>query len=216
MAYIYKTGRTELYEQIRRHAHLITGKALDVGAGGYPRYQHLFTTTEYVKMETTPGPEIDLVGRVENIPAPEKSFDSIVCTQVLGDVYHLAKAFAEFHRVLRSQGIILITENLFDPLHDQPQDFWRFTPHSLTRLAEEAGFKIKVLERRGGYWSVMAQLKARYWIERTNANQKWFARLFSFGLKILGTSARFLDQRDHSRANQLFTHGYLLIAQKYD
>jgi len=215
MPYIYKTGRIELREQIQRHAHFIKGQVLDVGAGNFSRYQDLFDFDEYVRMNVASGKNTDVTGRAEAIPFPNNSFDSIICTQVLGDVYELSKAFGEFYRVLRPTGIILITESLFDPLHDEPYDFWRFTEYSLCRLARDARFEIEVLEHRGGYWSIMAQLKARYWIERLDANKKWFARILSFKLKIFGTLTRWIDRLDQSRANKLFTHGYILIARKH-
>jgi len=215
MAYIYKTGRIELRKQIKQHSKFIKGRVLDVGAGGFSRYIDLFKFDEYVKMDTEPGGNIDIVGRVENIPSEDNNFDSIVCTQVLGDVYEIHKAFSEFYRVLKTEGIVLITESLFDPLHDEPNDFWRFTEHSLRRLAEDAGFEVKVLERRGGYRSVMAQLKARYWIERFSINKKWYARFVSFIFKILGQWAIFHDKNDKSSVNRIFTHGYILIAQKH-
>lgn len=214
MPYIYKTGRAELYGQIKRHADVIKGRVLDVGAGNFSRYQDLFNYAEYIRMDIKPGKNIDIVGQAENIPVPDNSFDSIVCTQVLGDVYKLREAFAEFYRVLRPGGVALITESLFDPLHSEPHDFWRFTAHSLQRLAEDAGLNVEVIERRGGYWSIMAQLKARYWIELLNAHKKWFARPLSLLLKIHGTLARWLDSLDQSSANKTFTHGYLLIARK--
>ncbi|MBI5138681.1 MAG: methyltransferase domain-containing protein [Candidatus Vogelbacteria bacterium] len=214
MTYIYKTGRIELYQQIKKYSSLINGRVLDIGSGSFSRYQNLFQFDEYVKMDIEPGKNVDVVGRIEMIPFKDQAFNSIVCTQVLGDVYELSKAFNELYRVLRPGDVVLITENLFDPLHDEPFDFWRFTIHGLRRLAEDVGFEIKVLERRGGYWSIMAQLKARYWIERIRPNNKWFAKIFSLRLKILGTWAIFLDSRDDSRANKLFTHGYILIAQK--
>lgn len=214
MAYIYKTGRAELHEQIKRHADLVHGRVLDIGAGSYPRYKSLFTYSEYMAMDIEKGAGIDAVGTIQAIPFPEHSFDSVVCTQVLGDVFELQTAFSELYRVLKPSGTVLITENLFDVLHDEPYDFWRFTEHSLRRLALDAGFEIEVLERRGGYWSVMAQLKTRYWIERLNAQKKWFAWIVSIWSKFFGTIARFLDRHDTSRANKIFTHGFLLIARK--
>lgn len=215
MSYIYKTGRIELREQIAKHAHHIGGRVLDVGAGSFSRYKDLFSFEEYVCMDIEPGDNVDMVGRIEDIPSKNNSFDSIVCTQVLGDIYDLQKAFGELYRVLKPNGVLLVTESLFDPLHDEPHDFWRFTEHSFRRLAEDAGLKVAVIEPRGGYRSVMTQLKARYWIERLNAGKKWFARPLSFVLKILGRWAIFRDSMDDSHANRIFTHGYILIAKKH-
>ena len=214
MSFIYKTGRAELYDQIKRHAHFIHGQVLDIGAGSFHRYKYLFRFDKYISMDIASTKGIDAVGEIQAIPFPDQSFDSIVCTQVLGDVFELKEAFKELYRVLRPKGTVMITESLFDPLHDEPNDFWRFTGHSLRRLAEDVGLKVEVIERRGGYWSIMAQLKARYWIERLDANGKWFVRIFSFVLKIFGTWARFLDRQDNSQANKLFTHGYILICSK--
>lgn len=215
MAYIYKTGRVELLEQIKRHASKIRGRVLDIGAGSFPRYKSLFSFQEYVSMDVAPGPGVDTVGKIEAIPFPDNSFDSVVCTQVLGDVFDLEKAFTEIKRVLRPGGAALITENLFDALHDEPYDFWRFTAHSLRRLTENSGLTVEQIERRGGYYSIMAQLKARYWIERLSAQHKWFARPLSLIFKICGSWARWRDRNNKSRANQLFTHGYLLLARKH-
>src|SRR3989344_2048248 len=208
MSYIYKTGRIELQEQFKRYAKYIRGRVLDVGVGELARYKHLCNFDEYVGMDIEARKGV-VSGQIEKIPFPDSSFDSIVCTQVLGDVYDLHTAFRELYRVLRPGGVVLITESLFDPLHDEPNDYWRFTKHSLGRLALDSNFKIEALEPRGGYWSVMAQLKARYWIERLKANDKWFSRPLSIVFKIFGTWARLLDRLDKSRSNRLFTHGYI-------
>jgi SAM-dependent methyltransferase len=215
MSHIYKTGRAELYKQIKRHAHYIHGHVLDIGAGNHPRYQHLFRYSEYIKMNLAVGKNTDAVGTIEAIPFPTDSFDSIICTQVLGDVYNLQQAFIEMQRVVKPGGVILVTENLFDPLHDQPHDYWRFTRYSLERLAQEAGLIIEVLEERGGYHSLIAQLRARYWIERWQAHRRWFAKILSMIFKIDGELSRWLDHYDHSTTKKIFTHGYLLIARTH-
>lgn len=216
MAYIYKTGRAALLEQIKRHASVIHGDVLDIGSGNFARYQHLFKFKTYTRMDIAAGPEINVVGKIESIPLKENSFDSIVCTQVIGDVFDLKSAFDEMYRVLRPGGVLLLTESLFDPLHDEPSDFWRFTSHSLNQLALTSGFCVDTVEPRGGYWSVKAQLSGRYWIERLGAQKRWFSRILSIILRISGGLAFYLDRIDKSRANSIFTHGYMLIAHKND
>lgn len=215
MSFIYKTGRAELLNQIQAHSKHITGRVLDVGSGSSARYRGFFTYSEYIRMDIAPGNNVDIVGKIEAIPLEDTSVDSIVCTQVIGDVFDLHTAFQELYRVLRKGGKLLLTENLYDSRHDEPYDFWRFTQFSLRKLAEDAGFTVITLEPRGGYHSVKAQMRARYWIERLNANSAWFARPLSILFKIQGIWARFLDRHDKSRACGLFTHGYILIAEKH-
>src|SRR3989344_6552248 len=196
MSYIYKTGRIELREQIKKYSYYIKGDVLDVGAGNYSRYVDLFNYDKYARMNVRPGGNTDVVGRVENIPCSNNSFDSIVCTQVLGDVYELHKAFSELYRVLKPGGYLLVTESLFDPLHDEPHDYWRFTRNSFRRLSEDAGFQVKVLEPRGGYWSVLTQLEQRYWLEVLRPKNKLFSKIISGLFKIFGTLAIWFDRLD--------------------
>lgn len=213
--HIFQTAREELHRQIARHAAFVKGRVLDVGAShATARYRDLFACDEYVTLDLQPGEGVDVVGKAEAIPLPDASFDSVVCTQVLGDVYALSKAFGEFYRVLRPGGVALITESLFDPLHDEPHDYWRFTAHSLRHLAEDAGFVVEVIEGRGGYRSVMAQLRARYWIERFSLYRVWYGPLAGKLFAVRGRYALMRDHMDKSKAKKLFTHGYLLIARK--
>ncbi|OHA30084.1 MAG: hypothetical protein A3G52_02290 [Candidatus Taylorbacteria bacterium RIFCSPLOWO2_12_FULL_43_20] len=212
--YIFQTAREELYRQISRHANHIIGRVLDVGAGSVERYKHLFKHTDYIKFDKVSHSNDYVKGSADSLPFADDSFDSIVCTQVLGDIYDVQKVFKEFYRVLRRGGTALITEALHDPLHDEPYDYWRFTAHAFRHLAESSGFKIEVLESRGGYHSVMVQFRARYWIERLNLYKHWYGYVIGKFLSIVGRCAMARDRRDPSQANKLFAHGYLLIIKK--
>jgi len=212
--YLFQTAREELYRQIGRHRASVIGRVLDVGAGPSTRYRHLFKYSEYIQLDKIAHSAQHILGSADSLPFADDSFDSIVCIQVLGDVYDVEKVFQEFYRVLRRGGAALITEALFDPLHDEPYDYWRFTLHSLRRLAEDAGFVIETIEVRGGYYSVIAQMRARYWIERLDLYHTWYSCVASKLYALFGRYSIMRDRIDKSSANRLFTHGYLLIARK--
>lgn len=214
MSYIFQTMRAELEEAIKKYAHLLSGRILDVGAGSHDRYSRFFEASEYVRMNLVAGEGTDVVGTAEAIPEGGGSYDGIVCTQVLGDVFDVRKAIKEFSRVLKTGGRVLLTEGFLDPLHDEPHDFWRFTPHSLRALFEEAGFSVTVLEHIGGYHSVRAQLRTRYLIERRNLYSRWYVRFVSLWFKILGHIAFYRDRHDSSEANKRFAQGFLIVATK--
>ncbi len=213
MGYIFQPARHELLEQIKRHASVVRGRVLDVGAGSYARYQHLFIYDQYVKLDREGISGIDVVGSLEAIPLPDASFDSVVCTQVVGDVYNLPLAFSEFFRVLRPGGTLLLTESFVDSLHDEPYDYWRITKHSLRRLSEDAGFTVQTIESRGGFWSVRAQMYIRYLINRFDIQNRMYARAFNVLATLYGRIALWRDKKDAHR-DILYTLGYILIAVK--
>ncbi len=211
---IFQTARYELLDQIKRHAHYVKGRVLDVGAGPRSRYRQLFTCGEYVRMDIAGVDNIDVIGTAESIPLPDNSFDTVVSTQVFGDVPNVPKAFAECYRVLKPGGRFFLTLGFVDPLNDDPADLWRFTSQGVRQLAEEAKFSIEVLEARGGYHSVMAQLHLRYLISNWNMYESRWAKAFGLYAKIKGHLALFRDRHDRSPGARRITHGYLLVAKK--
>jgi SAM-dependent methyltransferase len=214
MAYIFQTARVELFKQIEKFSGKVSGRVLDIGSRGPGKYRKVFSYDSYTTLDIVSGNGIDVIGSIESLPFPDCSFDSIVCTQVIGDVYDLKKAFHECYRILSKNGYLILSESLFDSLHDEPNDYWRFTSHSLRKLTEDSGFFVEVIESRGGFWSVRAQMLIRYLIERFDIYNKWYRRPFNIFFTIYGKWMLFLDKYDKSNARNMFTHGYILVARK--
>lgn len=210
--YIEQPERVLINKAIAKFAPHIRGKVLDVGAGAFDRYSTLFTYDSYTRMDVSRGEGIDLVGTAESIPVPDSSYDAIVCTQVLGDVKDPRIIVSEFFRVLKPSGVVLASEALFNALHDQPHDYWRFTPHTFKMLFTEAGFSSVAIEPLGGFWSVGAQQIIRYCIERFDLYNR--SRAWSFPLKYLSRTSMWLDRHDHSKVNALYPHGFVVLATK--
>jgi SAM-dependent methyltransferase len=81
-------------------------------------------------------PEYDLL----RLTFPDASFDWVVADQVLEHVGgDPATAVAEAHRVLRPGGTLVLTTCLMNPIHQEPDDYWRFTPQGLRFLAQRFG-----------------------------------------------------------------------------
>jgi SAM-dependent methyltransferase len=58
----------------------------------------------------------------------DNSFDSIVCTETLTNVFDLPKPFSEFRRVLKPGGAALISAGCLVRLNIDVGEYWRFTP----------------------------------------------------------------------------------------
>jgi len=68
----------------------------------------------------------------------DESFDFVVSDQVLEHVEgDPQQAIDECHRILRPGGIAVHTTCFMNPYHEDPKDFWRFTPGALRLLHKD-------------------------------------------------------------------------------
>jgi SAM-dependent methyltransferase len=74
------------------------------------------------------------------LPFAEGEFDAVVSDQVLEHVEGDPQdAINETFRILKSGGLALHTTCFMNPLHLDPDDFWRFTPNALKLLCQNHG-----------------------------------------------------------------------------
>lgn len=212
---LFQPERYLLKKQIKANAHYIKGVVLDAGGGDGERYKKFFKFDKYITLDINPECGADIVGSVEDIPAESGSFDSVISTQVLEHVKNPQKAVEEFYRVLKPKGHCLVTVPQLNELHDEPNDYFRFTKYGLEEIFNNAGFKIILIEKRGGFWSANAQMRVRYIIDLFQLNKirllRWAFQPFMW---LCGMSVILIDNLDRSRAGQKHTIGWLIVAQK--
>lgn len=212
---IFQPDRYLLKKQIKKYAYYIKGVVLDAGSGDGNRYKSFFKFDKYLTLDVKPGCGADIAGSVENIPLENSRVDSIISTQVLEHVKNPAKAVNEFYRVLKPGGHCLITVPQLSELHEEPNDYFRFTKFGLEEIFGSSGFKIILIEKRGGFWTASFQMHIRYAIDLFNLNRHvWLAKIFNLVFLIGGRLSILIDELDKSRANSKHAIGWLIIAQK--
>lgn len=100
-------------------------------------------TGPYVGVDLRDGPGVDRVVLPGILPFDKYQFDVVVCTEVLE---HDDRPWQTMHAmayVLKVGGIMIVTARGYDksgcfPIHDYPQDLWRFSPGSIDRLMRYA------------------------------------------------------------------------------
>lgn len=215
MMVIFQPERVLLQQQIVELSSYIGGLTLDIGAGGYDRYSGLFNSKRYVRLDLDIQNKPDLVADAHALPFRHEVFDSIVCTQVFGDLHEPYVAIGEFCRVLKKGGSVMITESQTNELHDEPFDYWRFTRFGFEQLCQSCDLSIVVLSQRGGFFTVLAQQIIRYFIDRFDLyHRRMIGRLFKWPLGILGRLLMFMDHLDRSQANRKHTLGWCILARK--
>jgi SAM-dependent methyltransferase len=91
----------------------------------------LFGRRRYVGLDQRPGPGVDVVADVEDLPYPDGSFGTVIALSTFEHVPRFWRAFDEAHRVLRPDGALLFASPFYFHLHDHPHDYWRFSPEAL-------------------------------------------------------------------------------------
>ncbi len=95
--------------------------------------------------------ELDLIADVQDMPAvADGSVDLVLCTQVLEHVPRPWCAVAEFHRVLRPGGRVVLSVPHLSAIHEAPHDYYRYTHYGLTALFRGQGFEVLEVRATGG------------------------------------------------------------------
>lgn len=180
--------RISILQAISSCSRHLRGRCLDVGCGDQPYrpilLQHPFQITELLgldrageRCQRTPP---DLVWVDGQIPLPDRSVDSALCTEVLEHCPNPADVLAEVHRVLKPGGSLVLTLPFLWPLHEVPHDWCRYTPFALRQLLQTAGFHVPELQPLGGYDRSLAQMLA-LWLRRRPMN-RWLRALLTLCL----------------------------------
>jgi len=137
----------------------LSGEFLDVGCGEQPYvsyFKHV-ARRRACDFDSRRG-QVDFECPADKIPLPDKSLDSILCTEVLEHVPEPLAVWREFNRLLRDGGKVLLSTPMYWPTHEEPYDFYRYPEFGLRRLARESGFDVLELIPRGGAWAFLGQV----------------------------------------------------------
>ena len=162
-----------LKRRLRETVPYVFGRVLDVGCGEKP-YEQLFgeKVKTYIgidlpQVHTFYSPNTrhaDVYGLVDHLPFKSSSFDTIIFTEVLPHVKHPPQAFTELTRVLKPNGVLVVTANKsWERRTGLPvPDYWRFTDEGLAQLAHQQGLEVLYTKEGCGFFSTMGQLFSRF------------------------------------------------------
>ena len=146
------------------------GRLVDVGCGSKPwraafaPYVSEHVGVDHVDSRRAPG-SVDVIAGAYEIPLDDGCAETILMSAVLEHLEQPARALAEAQRLLAPGGHLILTTPLFWPLHEQPRDFFRYTPHGLRFLLEEAGFEVVEVVPLSGVWTTIS-LELSYALRR--------------------------------------------------
>jgi len=143
---------SEISEAIKRNAFYAYGILIDIGAGNSP-YKKFFEkkVEDYITIDNDDfkGNKPDIFGDVLDLPIKNNSIDTVFSSQVLEHVANPQKMIDEIYRVLKKEGICILSTHMANPLHGEPHDYFRFTKYGLKHLFRNFN-KIEKIEENGG------------------------------------------------------------------
>jgi SAM-dependent methyltransferase len=159
--------RRSILKALMSNAALFRGRVLDVGCGRKPYRDTVVNfpaVTDYTGLDIssaiiyTPEVKPDYVWDGKRMPFDNGQFDTVMATEVLEHCPCPEETLAEIHRVLKPEGTFFFTVPFLFPTHEIPHDEYRFTPFSLKRYLEAAGFREIRVEAMGGWRASMGQM----------------------------------------------------------
>ena len=190
------------------------GRLLDIGCADKP-YELLTKdrVKEYVGLDYAGSKhslsKADVIADAHNTNLKDSSFDTILSTSVLEHLEHPYEAICEMHRILKPGGHVILTCPLFWHLHEEPNDFFRFTNHGLRLMFTKAGLDIVTLKPLSGFVVTFAQ-ELLYYLNQFKRNGiiKFFFNILQWCLQ---KAAYYINKYDKSHQ---FTWLYLIVGRK--
>lgn len=209
-----KLSRKGLYEFLDvEYAAIAAGsKVLAVGAGGAVNDllgQHArrigFETFSFdIDEKYRP----DILGDICTHEFVEGTFDVVVMSEVLEHLHSPHLAVDNLRKALNRGGTLILTAPFMFPIHERPNDYFRFTRYGLAHLLREFA-EVRILERNS-YFEAIDVLYARLPQSKPRGT-RWMVHLLVLLVGIRQPITWALGKLIRSDA---VTSGYLVTARK--
>lgn len=148
----------------------IQGNLLDIGCGNKP-YKKLFKDCDYQG--------IDFEGYSENnisekerpdfffdkeylksfkLPFGDETYGHTVSFQVIEHHQQPSILIEEMKRITKRKGLIIISAPFFWPIHEKPNDYFRFSYFGLYELAKRNDLEVLEVKQQGGFFVMLSSM----------------------------------------------------------
>ena len=137
-------------------------RVLDAGAGE-GNYKSNFAKQRYTALDLGVGDAqwnysaLDVVGNLEKLPFPDRTFQASLNVVTLEHVREPARVVAELFRTLTPGGSLLLIAPHEWEEHQQPHDYYRYTRYGLEYLLRSAGFTQLEIRPVGGFFRLLSR-----------------------------------------------------------
>ncbi len=147
------------FRDLRKFRHNITyaakGLVLDVGCADKTLKSFISKNCEYIGLDyyktstSLYGSKPEIYGDAQTLPFKDNIAETITLLEVLEHLPDPNNAISEAYRVLKKDGLLIVTVPFLYPIHDAPYDFQRWSKYGLHQLFARNNFSINKEEYRG-------------------------------------------------------------------
>lgn len=163
----------EAIQEAKKYA---KGQLVDIGCGRMPYRKELEPLVDsYIGVDH---PEVsklyhssvrpDVLADAKKLSFRNSSFDIALLFQVLEHVDSPERVIKEAARVLKPNGVLIISLPFFYPLHDMPYDWGRYTSTALRSFIDEASLHLVKIKAQGGFFEFWLQMLNTFLVKRIN------------------------------------------------
>ncbi len=152
-----------------------------------------------------------VLGDAHHLPFKGNAFECVKCTELLEHVENPEKVIKEVTRVLKNEGILILSIPFNFGIHGDPYDFQRFTDQKLRKMLER-DFEILILKKQGLFFTVLGNMLKQ---AITNMRSK-FKRVFYLAFPLLSLLVKLDETKIVKNSKYLtsFTTGFFVVARK--
>jgi len=210
--------------RLRKTGHLAKGRVLDVGCGRQLLRQHLDPHTTYISLDfPETGKNLydsrpNVFGDASTLPFMDASFDTVVLLEIIEHIPNPLSAIKEALRVLKHDGLIIISSPFLYPIHDAPHDYFRWTIHGMDNLLHVSNARISERQTMGNpiETGILLFNLSLAW---SSLNSSWLNRIFFSMLSVIlipfsNMFGALLSFFIKFSSNNPFAIGYLFVAKE--
>ncbi len=159
--------------------------------------------------------KLDIISDITSIPEPDSSFDAILCSEVLEHLPSPIEAIAEFSRLLKTGGYLILTAPFCSLTHFAPYHYSTgFNTYFYQKHLTENKFEILEIKTNGNFIEFVAQeLRRVETVASTYAKTKRLSLLEKIVIRSLLNLLSRLSNRDKG-SSELLCFGYQVFAKK--
>ena len=159
--------------------------------------------------------KLDIISDIVDIPLDNNSLDAILCVEVIEHVEDPLLVFKEFQRLLKKNGILILTAPFNSLTHYAPYHYSTgFSKYYYEKHLPEYGFEIIEIKNNGNYYEYFAQETRRLsQVSKEYSNIKFLSPFFYlFRFYLLNFLKR--QSKKYTNSEELLCFGYNLVIKK--